>query len=79
MASNGGVITPRMVLQNPALTMMSGLARVFWAVLGWVKNVRRSKVITFDIGGTSADIGIAIDGKCSETDSDRHLLLDFHF
>ena len=35
MASNGGVITPRMVLQNPALTMMSGLAA---GVLGgaWV-------------------------------------------
>ncbi len=69
MASNGGVITPRMVLQNPALTMMSGLAA---GVLGgaWVgEKCERSKVITFDIGGTSADIGIAIDGKCSETDS----------
>ena len=69
MASNGGVITPRMVLQNPALTMMSGLAA---GVLGgaWVgEKCERSKVITFDIGGTSADIGIAIDGKCSETES----------
>ena len=57
-----------MVLQNPALTMMSGLAAgVLGGALG--EKCERSKVITFDIGGTSADIGIAIDGKCSETDS----------
>ena len=44
MASNGGVITPRMVLQNPALTMMSGLAA---GVLGgaWVgENVSEVKL-----------------------------------
>ena len=79
MASNGGVITPRMVLQNPALTMMSGLAA---GVLGgaWVgEKCERSKVITFDIGGTSADIGIAIDGKCSETDSRSTSILVSHF
>lgn len=69
MASNGGVVTPRMVTQNPALTMMSGLAA---GVLGgaWVgQRCGRDKVITFDIGGTSADIGIAIDGVCAETDA----------
>lgn len=69
MASNGGVATPRMVTENPALTMMSGLAA---GVLGgvWVAaKCGRSKVITFDIGGTSADIGIAVDGVCAETDA----------
>jgi len=69
MASNGGVVTPRMVTRNPALTMMSGLAA---GVLGgaWVgRKCGRSKVITFDIGGTSADIGIAVDGVCAETDA----------
>lgn len=69
MASNGGVVTPRMVTQNPALTMMSGLAA---GVLGgaWVgQRCGRDKVITFDIGGTSADIGIAVDGVCAETDA----------
>ncbi|MEP0962128.1 MAG: hydantoinase/oxoprolinase family protein [Roseobacter sp.] len=69
MASNGGVVTPRMVTLNPALTMMSGLAA---GVLGgaWVgQRCGRDKVITFDIGGTSADIGIAIDGVCAETDA----------
>lgn len=69
MASNGGVVTPRMVTQNPALTMMSGLAA---GVLGgaWIGGkCGRNKVITFDIGGTSADIGIAVDGVCAETDA----------
>lgn len=69
MASNGGVATPRMVTENPALTMMSGLAA---GVLGgaWVGGkCGRDKVITFDIGGTSADIGIAVDGFCAETDA----------
>lgn len=69
MASNGGVVTPRMVSENPALTMMSGLAA---GVLGgaWIGGkCGRGKVITFDIGGTSADIGIAVDGVCAETDA----------
>jgi N-methylhydantoinase A len=69
MASNGGVATPRMVTENPALTMMSGLAA---GVLGgaWLGGkCGRDKVITFDIGGTSADIGIAVDGVCAETDA----------
>lgn len=69
MASNGGVVTPRMVTENPALTMMSGLAA---GVLGgaWIgAKCNRDKVITFDIGGTSADIGIAVDGICAETDA----------
>lgn len=69
MASNGGVVTPRMVTENPALTMMSGLAA---GVLGgaWMgQQCGRDKVITFDIGGTSADIGIAVDGICAETDA----------
>ncbi|MEM8694231.1 MAG: hydantoinase/oxoprolinase family protein [Pseudomonadota bacterium] len=69
MASNGGVVTPSMVTENPALTMMSGLAA---GVLGgaWIGGkCGRDKVITFDIGGTSADIGIAIDGVCAETDA----------
>lgn len=69
MASNGGVVTPRMVTENPALTIMSGLAA---GVLGgaWIGGqCGRGKVITFDIGGTYADIGIAVDGSRAETDA----------
>jgi N-methylhydantoinase A len=69
MASNGGVATPRMVTENPALTLMSGLAA---GVLGggWIgAQCGRKRLITFDIGGTSADIGIAVDGTFAQTDA----------
>lgn len=69
MASNGGVATPRMVVENPALTLMSGLAA---GVLGggWIgAQCGKKRIITFDIGGTSADIGISVDGSFSQTDA----------
>ncbi len=68
MASNGGVATPAMVAEKPVLTLLSGLAA---GVLGgaWVGELSdRRKLITFDIGGTSADIGIVVDGRYAETD-----------
>ncbi len=69
MASNGGVATPAMVAEKPALTLLSGLAA---GVLGggWVGALaRRDRLITFDIGGTSADIGIVVGGRFVETDA----------
>lgn len=69
MASNGGVATAKMVTEKPTLTLLSGLAA---GVLGgkWIGDLTdRSKLITFDIGGTSADIGIVIDGTFAETDA----------
>jgi len=69
MASNGGVATPEMVRAKPALTLMSGLAA---GVLGGAmvgKLTGRNHLITFDIGGTSADIGIMLDGDLAETDA----------
>ena len=69
MASNGGVATANMVTEKPALTLLSGLAA---GVLGgaWIGElVERRRLITFDIGGTSADIGIVVDGVFAETDA----------
>jgi len=69
MASNGGVATAKMVTDKPALTLLSGLAA---GVLGgaWIGDlVERKRLITFDIGGTSADIGIIVDGVFAETDA----------
>jgi len=68
MASNGGVATPAMVSEKPVMTLLSGLAA---GVLGgaWVGGLSgRRKLVTFDIGGTSADIGIVVDGRFAETD-----------
>jgi len=66
MCSNGGVATPQTVAQRPAFTLMSGLAA---GVMGgaWVGALAgRANVITFDVGGTSADIGVVTDGVFTE-------------
>jgi N-methylhydantoinase A len=68
MASNGGVATPAMVSEKPVMTLLSGLAA---GVLGgaWIGDLSgRRKLVTFDIGGTSADIGIVVEGRFAETD-----------
>lgn len=69
MASNGGVATPALVAERPAVTLMSGLVA---GVRGgaWIGGLAdANKLITLDIGGTSADIGIVQDGHYTETDA----------
>ena len=66
MGSNGGVATASMVLEKPILTVLSGPAA---GVLGglWTGALSaRHNLITFDVGGTSADIGIVRDGTYAE-------------
>mgnify|MGYP001189823401 CR=1 FL=1 len=66
MGSNGGVATAQTVSDTPVITLLSGPAA---GVLGGAWSATRSKkkkVITFDVGGTSADIGIVLDGHYSE-------------
>jgi N-methylhydantoinase A len=66
MCSNGGVATPATVAKTPVLTLLSGPAA---GVLGgtWSGALSgRDRLITFDVGGTSADIGIVVDGRFAE-------------
>ena len=66
MGSNGGAATVRMVQDRPVLTMLSGPAA---GVLGgtWAGALsEREDLITFDMGGTSADIGIVTGGRFAE-------------
>ncbi|MEM9140979.1 MAG: hydantoinase/oxoprolinase family protein, partial [Pseudomonadota bacterium] len=66
MASNGGVATAAMVSDRPVVTLLSGPAA---GVLGgaWTGGLSgRTSLITFDVGGTSADIGIVVDGRFAE-------------
>lgn len=58
MRSNGGVATATMASDQPVTLLLSGLAA---GVLGGAasgKQSDRSSLITFDMGGTSTDIGI---------------------
>jgi N-methylhydantoinase A len=67
MCSNGGVATPATVSEKPVNTLLSGPAA---GILGgaWSGQLsNRSKLITFDVGGTSADIGIITDSGYTES------------
>ncbi len=63
MKSNGGVASPHYIQQTPVDTLLSGpVAGVIGGVflgelLGW-KNL-----VTFDMGGTSTDVGLIVDGE----------------
>ena len=66
MASNGGMATADMVAEKPVLTLLSGPAA---GVMGgaWSGGLAgRGRLITFDVGGTSADIGLVVDGTFAE-------------
>jgi N-methylhydantoinase A/oxoprolinase/acetone carboxylase beta subunit len=63
MTSAAGVATPEGAMQKPVNLLMSGPIA---GVVGGIWTGRQSKetnVITLDVGGTSADIGLAQDGK----------------
>lgn len=69
MTSNGGVATTQTISDKPVLSLLSGLAA---GVLGgqWVgRQTGRQNLITFDVGGTSADIGIITRGNYVEASS----------
>lgn len=66
MRSNGGVATPTLVAEKPVLTLLSGPAA---GVLGGAWSGALSqypRLITFDMGGTSADIGVVTHGTFGE-------------
>lgn len=66
MGSNGGVATAKMVAEKPILTLLSGPAA---GVLGGAWSGALSgfdNLITFDVGGTSADIGTVVGGAFAE-------------
>jgi N-methylhydantoinase A len=63
MTSAGGLITSRGAADNPVLLLTSGVVA---GLLGGCAIGQASgypSVITLDVGGTSADIGVAPDGK----------------
>ncbi|RYL99038.1 hydantoinase/oxoprolinase family protein [Sporolactobacillus sp. THM7-7] len=66
MTSNGGVANSQMISEKPVTTLLSGPAA---GVLGgqWAGALSdHNRLITFDVGGTSADIGIVTERGFSE-------------
>lgn len=77
MTSSGGLATPEMIAEKPAMTLLSGLVA---GVRGgaWVgEHAGTDKLVTLDIGGTSADIGIIRDGRLAEADARSAKIADF--
>jgi N-methylhydantoinase A len=69
MTSNGGIATGQTISQKPVYSLLSGLAA---GVLGgdWLgRQAGRQNLITFDVGGTSADIGIVTKRGIAEAPS----------
>jgi N-methylhydantoinase A len=77
MTSSGGLATPEMIAERPAMTLLSGLVA---GVRGgaWVgEHAGTDRLVTLDIGGTSADIGIIRDGRLAEADARSAKIADF--
>ena len=76
MKSNGGTMLPAAAPQQAVQLLLSGLAggiiagRYFGELAGTAGQngtAGASKVITFDMGGTSTDVGLVIDGEYGYT------------
>ena len=63
MSSSGGVVTVEGAIRRPVSLLMSGpVAGIVGGI--WIGRLAGCKgVITLDVGGTSADIGVAPDGR----------------
>ena len=62
MQSNGGVMSPEIARKNAALTLLSGPAAGPGAGLGYAGAHGQSRCITVDMGGTSFDAALVVDG-----------------
>jgi N-methylhydantoinase A len=64
MQSNGGVVTPEIVKRSPAATVLSGPAAAPTAGAFYSNLLGYKNCITVDMGGTSFDASLIIDGQC---------------
>jgi N-methylhydantoinase A len=63
MKSNGGQVPLTRAKDRPAELVLSGLAGGMIAGNHWARVVGSSKAVTLDMGGTSADVGVVVDGQ----------------
>jgi len=75
MQSNGGVVTPEVACKISAVTVLSGPAAAPIAGAYYAELLGYENCITMDMGGTSFDASLVVNGKCiTSTDGeiDRH-------
>ena len=67
MQSNGGLMRISLGARHPNQTLLSGPAAGVIAGAELARSTRRRHVITFDMGGTSTDISVIVEGRLLET------------
>jgi N-methylhydantoinase A len=67
MQSNGGLMRISLGARHPNQTLLSGPAAGVIAGRELARATERSHVITFDMGGTSTDISVIVEGRVFET------------
>ena len=67
MKSNGGQLLSETAAQRPVQTLLSGLSGGVIAGQYYGDLAGDNNVITFDMGGTSTDVGVVIDGHIGYT------------
>ena len=75
MQSNGGVVTPEVARKIAAVTVLSGPAAAPIAGAYYARMLGYEHCITMDMGGTSFDASLVVDGQCitsTEGEIDRH-------
>ncbi|OZI18794.1 hypothetical protein CAL26_13950 [Bordetella genomosp. 9] len=63
MRSDGGVATPEAIAENPATMLLSGPSGGVIAAAALGKAIGLPDMVTFDMGGTSADFSLIVDGE----------------
>lgn len=67
MQSNGGLMRIALGARHPNQTLLSGPAAGVIAGADLARAMGRTHVLTFDIGGTSTDISVIVNGRLLET------------
>jgi N-methylhydantoinase A len=65
---NGGVIDIKRGIEKPGLLILSGPAAVSAAALRMGEDVGIPNLLVFDMGGTSCDVTVLLDGKITVTE-----------
>jgi len=67
MKSSGGVVSHRAILHRPVHMVLSGPAGGVAAAVALARTTRHRNLLTFDMGGTSADFSTIVRGSASWT------------
>lgn len=71
MRSDGGIATPGATLRNPATVLLSGPAGGVIAAAAMGQAIGVADMVTFDMGGTSADFSLITGGRAGTSNERR--------